>query len=194
VTVRICVFCGSNEGADPAYAEAAASLGAGLAERGIGLVFGGGKVGLMGIVADAVVAGGGEAVGVIPEFLVRAEVAHAAVTELVVVDSMHERKSRMGDLADGFIALPGGYGTIEELVEVLTWSQLGLHAKPVVLLDVNTFYDPLFAFFDAAVEAGLLRPVHRQLAQRAGGVDEAIALATTPTPPTPHKWIDRDPR
>jgi uncharacterized protein (TIGR00730 family) len=192
--VRICVFCGSNEGADPAFGAAAIELGAALAARGIGLVFGGGKVGLMGMVADAVLASGGEAIGVIPAFLVRAEVAHAGVTDMVVVDSMHERKARMADLADGFIGLPGGYGTIEELVEMLTWGQLGLHDKPVVLLDVTTFYGPLFAFFDAAVEAGLLRPVHRQLAQRAGTADEAIDLATTRVAPTPHKWIDRDPR
>jgi uncharacterized protein (TIGR00730 family) len=188
------VFCGSNDGTDPAYAEAAVVLGAELAERGIGLVYGGGNVGLMGAVADAALSAGGEVIGVIPEFLVRAEVAHAGVSELVVVESMHERKARMGDLADGFIGLPGGYGTVEELVEVLTWEQLGLHAKPVVLLDVNGFFELLFRFFDTAVEAGLLRPAHRQLAQRASTVEEAIALASVPVPATPHKWIDRDPR
>jgi uncharacterized protein (TIGR00730 family) len=192
--VRLCVFCGSNDGTHPAYAEAAVLLGAALAEQGIGLVFGGGKVGLMGTVADAALSAGGEVIGVIPEFLVRAEVAHTGVSDLVVVESMHERKARMGDLADGFIGLPGGYGTIEELVEVLTWGQLGLHAKPVVLLDVGGFFELLFRFFDAAVDAGLLRPAHRHLAQRAATVDEAIALASRPVPATPHKWIDRDPR
>lgn len=188
------MFCGSNTGTDPAFVEEAAKLGTALANRGVGLVYGGGKVGVMGVLADAVLAAGGEAVGVIPEFLVRAEVAHAGLSELVIVDSMHERKARMADLTDGFIALPGGYGTVEELVEVLTWSQLGLHAKPVVLLDVSGFFAPLLSFFDALVDAEFLRPAHRMLAQRALSADEAIALATGPAPATPHKWLDRDVR
>jgi uncharacterized protein (TIGR00730 family) len=192
--VRICVYCGSNVGTDPAFVEEAAKLGTALARRGIGLVYGGGKVGVMGVVADAVLAAGGEAVGVLPEFLVHAEVMHADLSELEIVASMHERKARMADLADGFIALPGGYGTVEELVEVLTWVQLGLLAKPVVLLDVSGFFAPLLSFFDALVDAGFLRPVHRQLAQRAHSADEAIALATGPPPATPHKWLDRDVR
>jgi len=189
---RIAVFCGSNVGADPQYVEHAALLGATLAERGLGLVYGGSQVGLMGIVADAVLANGGEAVGVLTASLVAAEIAHDDLTELEIVVSMHERKARMADLASGFVALPGGFGTLDETIELLTWNQLGLIAKPVVFLDVNGFFDPLFAFFAAAVEAGFVRPAHLALAQRAGSVDEAIELATAPVPDSPHKWIDRD--
>jgi uncharacterized protein (TIGR00730 family) len=189
---RIAVFCGSNVGADPQFVEQAAVLGATLAERGLGLVYGGSQVGLMGVVADAVLANGGEAVGVLTDSLVAAEIAHADLTELEIVGSMHERKARMADLASGFIALPGGFGTLDETIELLTWNQLGLIAKPVVFLDVDGFFDPLFAFFAAAVEAGFVRPAHLDLAQRAGSVDEAIDLATAPVPDSPHKWIDRD--
>jgi uncharacterized protein (TIGR00730 family) len=189
---RLCVFCGSNAGAVPAFAEAAARLGSALASREIGLVYGGGNVGLMGILADSVVEHGGEVIGVIPEFLERAEVAHAGLTTLHVVGSMHERKALMATLADGFIALPGGFGTVDELAEALTWTQLGLQAKPVVLLDVDGFWEPLVRFFDAAVEHGFVRPAHRMLLPRTVTVDEAIALATSPVPDMPHKWLDRD--
>jgi uncharacterized protein (TIGR00730 family) len=189
---RLCVFCGSNAGAVPAFADAAARLGSALASRGIGLVYGGGNVGLMGILADSVVEHGGEVIGVIPAFLERAEIAHAGLTTLHVVGSMHERKALMATLADGFIALPGGFGTVDELAEALTWTQLGLQAKPVVLLDVDGFWNPLVRFFDAAVEHGFGRPAHRMLLARTVTVDEAIALATSPVPDTPHKWLDRD--
>jgi uncharacterized protein (TIGR00730 family) len=189
---RLCVFCGSNAGVAPAFADAAARLGSALASREIGLVYGGGNVGLMGILADSVVEHGGEVIGVIPEFLERAEVAHAGLTALHVVGSMHERKALMATLADGFIALPGGFGTVDELAEALTWTQLGLQAKPVVLLDVEGFWEPLVRFFDAAVEHGFVRPAHRMLLPRTVTVDEAIALATSPVPDTPHKWLDRD--
>jgi uncharacterized protein (TIGR00730 family) len=191
---RLCVYCGSNSGSVPAFTEAAESLGATLARRGIGLVYGGGNVGLMGALADAVLAEGGEVIGVIPEHLERAEVAHHGITRLEVVASMHERKARMSDLADGFIALPGGFGTLDELMEMLTWTQLGLQAKPTVLLDVEGFFGPLFGLFDQAVESGFVRPAHRVLAQRAVTVDEAVALALAPVPATPHKWLDRDVR
>lgn len=191
--IRLCVYCGSNAGAEPAYAAAATRLGSALANRGIGLVFGGGSVGLMGLVADAAMAGGGEVVGVITEQLVGAEVAHRELTRLEVVSSMHERKARLGELADGFIVLPGGFGTVDEFAEMLTWNQLGIIAKPVVLLDVNGFWEPLLAWMDKAVECGFVRPAHRMLAQRALSVDDAIALATAPVPDTPHKWLDRDP-
>ena len=189
---RIAVFCGSNVGVDPQYAEQAALLGATLAQRGLGLVYGGSQVGLMGVVADAVLANGGEVVGVLTAALVDAEIAHVDLTELEIVGSMHERKARMADLASGFIALPGGFGTLDETIELLTWNQLGLIAKPVVFLDVNGFFDPLFAFFAAAVEASFVRRAHLALAQRAGSVAEAIEMATAPVPDSPHKWIDRD--
>jgi uncharacterized protein (TIGR00730 family) len=142
--------------------------------------------------ADSVIAHGGEVIGVIPEFLERAEVAHTGLTELHVVGSMHERKALMATLADGFIALPGGFGTLDELAEALTWTQLGLQAKPVVLLDVGAFWEPLVRFFDAAVDHGFVRPAHRMLRPRTVTVDDAIALATSPVPDTPHKWLDRD--
>jgi uncharacterized protein (TIGR00730 family) len=189
---RLCVFCGSNAGAAPVFAEVAARLGSALASREIGLVYGGGNVGLMGILADSVIEHGGEVIGVIPEFLERAEVAHRGLTELHVVGSMHERKALMATLADGFIALPGGFGTVDELAEALTWTQLGLQAKPVVLLDVDGFWEPLVRFFDAAVDHGFVRPAHRMLLPRTVTVDDAIALATSPVPDTPHKWLDRD--
>ena len=189
---RLCVFCGSNAGAAPAFAEAAARLGSALASREIGLVYGGGNVGLMGVLADSVIERGGEVIGVIPEFLERAEVAYTGLTELHVVGSMHERKALMATLADGFIALPGGFGTVDELAEALTWTQLGLQAKPVVLLDVDGFWEPLVRFFDAAVDHGFVRPAHRMLLPRTVTVDDAIALATSPVPDTPHKWLDRD--
>jgi uncharacterized protein (TIGR00730 family) len=189
---RIGVFCGSNVGAAPEYLDQAQHLGSAIARRGLGLVYGGGSVGLMGALADAALEAGGEVVGVITDGLVRAEIAHLGVTSLDVVDSMHERKARMAELSDGFIALPGGFGTLDETVELLTWNQLGLIAKPVVFLDVGGFYSSLFAFFDAGVEAAFIRRSHRMLAQRARSVDEAIALAIAPVPETPHKWIDRD--
>jgi uncharacterized protein (TIGR00730 family) len=192
VDERIAVFCASNLGADPQFVEQAALLGATIAERGLGLVYGGGHVGLMGVVADAALTGGGEVIGVMTDSLVAAEIAHTGLTELQVVASMHARKARMADLSSGFIALPGGFGTLDETIELLTWNQLGLIAKPVVFLDVGGFFAPLFAFFDAAVEASFVRSSHLALAQRAGTVDEALALVTAPVPATPHKWIDRD--
>ena len=166
---RLCVFCGSNAGHDPAYRAAAEALGRLLAVRGIGLVYGGGNIGLMGAVADACLAAGGEAIGVIPEALMGKEVDgravdHRTLTRMEVVDSMHTRKARMAELADGFIALPGGFGTFEEFCEILTWAQLGFHVKPMGLLNVNGFYDPLLAMFDRAVADGFLRPQNRVMA------------------------------
>lgn len=190
--IRVCVYCGSNEGSSDAYATSARQLGTALANRGIGMVFGGGSVGLMGVVADAAMKAGGDVVGVITEQLVGAEVAHRALTRLEVVPTMHERKARLCELAVGFIVLPGGFGTVDEFAEMLTWNQLGIVAKPVVLLDVEGYWAPLLAWMDGAVEAGFVRPAHRMLAQRARNVDEAIALATGPAPETPHKWLDRD--
>lgn len=160
---RICVFCGSNPGVNPVYKNAAAGLGRLLAERKIELVYGGGNVGLMGVLADAALEVGGRAIGVIPESLMAKEVGHQGLTELCVVASMHERKALMADLAEGFIALPGGYGTFEEFCEVVTWSQLGLHAKPCGVLNVERYYDPLLALFDHAVKEGFLRSDNRTL-------------------------------
>ncbi|MET0326404.1 MAG: TIGR00730 family Rossman fold protein [Ilumatobacteraceae bacterium] len=192
MSVRVGVFCGSNVGGSPEFVEHAQRLGSAIARRGLGLVYGGGHVGLMGAVADAVLAQGGEVIGVITERLVRAEIAHGGLTSLEVVDSMHERKARMVELSAGFVALPGGFGTLDETLEILTWNQLGLVAKPVVFLDVEGYFGGLFEFFDRAVDARFIRGAHRMLAQRARTVDEAVAIAIGPTPETPHKWIDRD--
>jgi len=188
----VCVFCGSNAGASESYVAAARELGAGLAASGLGVVYGGGKVGLMGQLADAALGAGGEVVGVMPAHLVEREIAHPGLTRLEVTDSMHERKALMAELATGFIALPGGFGTFEEVIEILTWNQLGLMSKPVVFLDVDGFYTPLLDFFDGSVEARFVRPGHRALAQRAITVSEAIDRATSTPPATPHKWIDLD--
>ena len=190
---RLCVYCGSNAGSQPEFTAAAVRLGAALANRGIGMVFGGGSVGLMGIAADAALKAGGEVIGVITEQLVNAEVAHRQVTRLEVVPTMHDRKARLSELADGFLVLPGGFGTVDEFAEMLTWNQLGIIAKPVVLLDISGFWEPMLAWMDKAVECGFVRPAHRMLAQRALSVDDAIALALGPVPDTPHKWLDRDP-
>jgi uncharacterized protein (TIGR00730 family) len=159
----VCVFCGSNTGARPSYAVMAEGLGRVLAERGIRVVYGGGRVGLMGVVADAALAAGGEVVGVIPQHLMDREVGHTGLTDLRVTSSMHERKALMADLADGFVALPGGFGTLEELAETLTWSQLGLQAKPFGLLDVEGFYEPLLRFLDHTVAERFVTPEHRAL-------------------------------
>ena len=154
---RVCVFCGASSGRVPAYAEAARAFGTALAGRGLGLVYGGGRVGLMGAVADAALAAGGSVVGVIPQELVDRELAHGGLTELHVVASLHERKALMAELSDGFVALPGGFGTLDELLEQLTWSQLGLHAKPIGLLDVGGYWRPLIALARHATEEGFVR-------------------------------------
>jgi uncharacterized protein (TIGR00730 family) len=160
---RLCVFCGSSPGARPAYGEAAEEFGRILVAEGIGVVYGGGKVGLMGRLADAVLAEGGEVIGVLPQALVAKEIGHPGVDDLRVVGSMHERKALMADLSDGFVALPGGLGTVEELFEVYTWSQLGLHRKPCALLDVDGYYEGLASFLTHAVEERFLREDHRAM-------------------------------
>ena len=154
---RVCVFCGASTGRLPAYADAARALGAAIARRGLGLAYGGGRVGLMGAVADGALGGGGEVVGVIPQELVDRELAHGGLTDLRVVGSLHERKALMAELSDGFVALPGGFGTLDELLEQLTWSQLGLHAKPVGLLDVEEYWRPLIELARHATEEGFVR-------------------------------------
>lgn len=189
---RICVFTGSRPGTRDAYASAAQRLGATLARRGIGLVYGGGDVGLMGVLADAVLGGGGEVIGVIPEALVRKEVAHAGLSELRTVSSMHERKAQMAELADAFIALPGGMGTLEELFEILTWAQLGLHTKPCGLLDVGGYFEHLLAFLDHAVSEDFLREEHRALLVYADDVERLLADLERPRAAPVEKWIDRE--
>ncbi|HWD91417.1 MAG TPA: TIGR00730 family Rossman fold protein [Verrucomicrobiae bacterium] len=158
---RLCIFCGSSHGANPVYAEAAKIAGSELARRGIGLVYGGGNVGLMGVIADAALAAGGNVIGVIPEALMAKEVGHRGLPDLRVVKTMHERKALMAELADGFVALPGGIGTFEEFFEIVTWAQLGLHAKPCALLNVNGFYDPLLRLIDHAIDEQFIKPTQR---------------------------------
>ena len=160
---RVCVFCGSSQGLRPAYKEAAQAMGEALALRKVGLVYGGGNVGLMGIVADAALAAGGEVIGVIPKALVAKEIAHTSLTDLRVVGSMHERKALMAELSDAFVMLPGGFGTFEEFCEVLTWAQLGLHQKACGLLNIEVYYNHLIALFDHAVAEQFVRPQHRSL-------------------------------
>ncbi|HET6773567.1 MAG TPA: TIGR00730 family Rossman fold protein [Acidimicrobiales bacterium] len=190
---RVCVFCGSSLGARPDYAEAARVLGGELAERAIGLVYGGAHVGLMGAVADACRRAGGEVIGVIPGSLVEAEVAHTGLDDLRIVSTMHERKAVMAELSDGFVALPGGFGTLEEFCEVLTWSQLGLHSppKPCGLVDVAGFFGPLIALFDSAVDQGFLRPENRRLVLAAADPRTMLdALAGWQAPPPIRKWVE----
>jgi uncharacterized protein (TIGR00730 family) len=189
---RVCVYAGSNPGNDPAFADAARSLGTLLAEREIGVVFGGGKVGLMGVIADAALAAGGEVIGVMPQALIDREIGHRGLTELEVVDSMHERKARMAELSDGFVALPGGIGTLEELIEVYTWSQLGIHDKACGVLNVAGYYDALARFLDHAVTAGFLRPQHRETLAVADTPAELLEALSAYTPPTVTKWLELD--
>jgi uncharacterized protein (TIGR00730 family) len=188
----ICVFCGSNRGSDPAYLEAADAVGRGLAQRGVRLVYGGGRVGMMGAIADAARDAGGEVVGVMPRQMIDREIGHTGIDDLRVVDSMHERKALMVELADAFIALPGGIGTLEELFEVYTWAQLGIHAKPLGLLDVAGYFRPLVAFLDHSVQERFLRPQTRTLLAVSDDLDDLLAELETWEPPTRHKWMDLD--
>ena len=191
-SVNICVYCGSSSGSDPVYADEARRLGRSMAGRDIGLVYGGGRVGLMGLVADSILDAGGRAVGIIPEQLVRAEAAHGGLTLIEVVGSMHERKARMEQLSDGFIVLPGGFGTFDEAFEILTWNQLGLIAKPIVFLDGTGYYTPLFDAFDRMVAAGFVSESYRPLMRRATTVDEAVTMASSPAPFVDGKLRDLD--
>jgi len=189
---RLGVFCASSPGSRPVYTDAAQAMGALLAERGIGLVYGGGNVGLMGVVADAALAAGGEVIGVIPRSLFEREIAHTGLTDLRIVHSMHERKAMMADLSDAFIAMPGGVGTLEEFFEAVTWTQLGLHQKACGLLDVDGFYAPLVSFLDRVVQEGFVRTGHRGIVvtdSDPGGLLDKLAGAALPDLP---KWIGRD--
>ena len=188
---RICVFCGSSPGADPVYLATAEAVGKFLANRGIELVFGGGRVGLMGMVADSAVAAGGRAIGAIPESLAIKEIAHQGLDELHVVDSMHERKALMAELSDGFIALPGGFGTFEEFCEIVTWAQLGIHSKPCGLLNVNGFYDPLIEMFDRSTRQQFIRPEHRGLVIVGSSIEELFDKMEAYSPPYIEKWLDK---
>jgi uncharacterized protein (TIGR00730 family) len=185
----IAVFCGSSLGADTAYAQAAEALGRLLAERHIALIYGGGNIGLMGKLATAALEAGGHVTGVIPQFMMDKEIGRIDLPELKIVGSMHERKALMAELADGFIALPGGFGTLEEFSEILTWGQLGLHAKPFGLLNVAGFYDHFLAFLDHAVARGLIKPKHRALLLTADAPAALLELLRTWKPAPGKKWI-----
>ena len=189
---RICVFCGSSAGTRPVYADVARAVAQSLLRRRIGLVYGGGCVGLMGIIAEAVMRGGGDVIGVIPDALVERELAFGEVTELIVVRSMHERKAKMSELSDAFIAMPGGFGTFEEFCEIVTWAQLGLHRKPCGILNVDGYYDPLLTLFNSAVEEGFVRPENRLLVLENNDPERLLDAITNYTPPLTEKWITRD--
>lgn len=186
---NVCVFCGSSFGRKPAYARAARQLGAALATRGLGLVYGGGSIGLMGAVADGALEAGTPVVGVIPRALARREIAHHGLTRLEVVPSMHARKARMARLSDAFVAMPGGIGTLEELFEVLTWGYLGIHAKPTGLLDVGGYWKPLVRLLDHAVEEGFLRPEHRRLVVIDKSPDRLLGRLLAHRVPAATRWI-----
>jgi uncharacterized protein (TIGR00730 family) len=187
---RLCVYAGSNAGARTEYADAAAALARLMAADDIGLVYGGGKVGLMGVLADTILAEGGEAIGIIPQALMDREVGHTGLTELRVVASMHERKALMAELSDGFVAVPGGIGTLEELIEVFTWSQLGIHAKPCGMLDAAGFYAGLAGLLDHMVGEGFLAPRHRATLVSAAEPAELLERLRAWEPPSVHRWMD----
>lgn len=188
---RICVFCGSSPGSRPIYTESAVALAQCLVSRGLSIVYGGSKVGLMGALADAALSAGGEVIGVIPRGLVAKEVAHNGLTDLRIVSSMHERKALMADLSDGFIALPGGYGTLEEFCEILTWTQLGLHRKPCGILNVDAYYDHLLRLFDHAVAESFLKPSYREYVLAGTDPGALLDLMLSRHVPAVDKWIDR---
>ena len=173
---RICVFCASADGNTPEYLQAARDLGRKIAEAGFGLVYGGASVGLMGAVADAAITAGGEVIGVIPDIIMEREIGHTGLTELHIVRTMHERKALMADKSDAFVALPGGFGTLEEFIEIVTWAQLRIHRKPCVLLNLNSYYDGLLAFFDHAVEQGLIKVENRDLIKMAHNANEVLEI------------------
>ena len=189
---RITVFCVSSFGTETIYAEQAKLLGETFAKENIELVYGGANVGLMGAVADGVLNNGGKAIGVLPNFLRSKEIAHLGLTELILVESMHERKTKMNDLCDGVIALPGGFGTLEELFEMLTWAQLGLHKKPIAILNINGFYDSLIELTKTMVEKGLLKEANQKMLLVSDNIDDLLNQMKNYTPPTIGKWIDKE--
>lgn len=189
---RICVFCGSNKGVRAEYVSAAQAMGQALVKRNIGLVYGGGNVGLMGVIADAMLAEGGEVIGVIPQGLVAREVAHQNLTEQRIVSTMHERKALMAELSDAFIAMPGGMGTFDEFCEILTWAQLGIHQKPCGILNVENYFTPLLTMFDHAMNEGFLRDTHRALVIEAREPDALLNALELYQPQYAEKWLDLD--
>jgi uncharacterized protein (TIGR00730 family) len=186
---RVCVFCASNPGADPRFLESAAELGRLLARHGVGIVYGGGRVGMMGALADAALAEKGEVIGVIPEGLTRREVAHQGLPDLRVVPTMHARKALMAELSDAFVALPGGFGTLEELMEIVTWGQLGIHRKPIAVVNVAGYYDGLLAFLDQAVARGLILARYRGLLATAGSPADVLEVLGGHRPPDVQRWV-----
>lgn len=188
---RITVFCASSFGTDKIYEEQAIALGKTLAQQNIELVYGGANVGLMGAVADGTLNAGGKVIGVLPNFLRSKEIAHQGLTELILVESMHERKTKMNELCDGIIALPGGFGTLEELFEMLTWAQLGLHKKPIAILNVNGFYDSLLELLQTMTEKGLLKEVNQKMLLVSEDIEDLLNQMKNYIPPTVGKWIDK---
>ena len=188
---KICVYCGSSPGKRPAYLESARMLAKELVKRDIGLVYGGASVGIMGTIADTVLSLGGEVIGIIPQSLVDKEVSHKGLTELLIVESMHQRKAKMAEISDGFIALPGGLGTLEELFEVLTWSQLGFHTKPCALLNVERYFDNLALFMDHAVDEQFVKNIHRDMLLIESEPDKLLHAMSMYNPPVVDKWIER---
>ena len=189
---RITVFCGSSFGTEEIYKQQATLLGQTLAKQNIELVYGGANVGLMGAVADGILNEGGKAIGVLPNFLRSKEIAHLGLTELILVESMHERKTKMNDLCDGVIALPGGFGTLEELFEMLTWAQLGLHKKPIAILNIDGFYDSLIELTKVMVEKGLLKEANQQMLLVSDNIEDLLDQMKNYVAPTTGKWIDKD--
>ena len=189
---RITVFCGSSLGNENVYALQANQLGKTLAKQNIELVYGGAKIGLMGAVADGALSEGGKVIGVLPKFLRSKEIAHEGLTELILVDSMHERKTKMNELCDGVVALPGGFGTLEEFFEMLTWGQLGLHQKPIAILNINGFYDSLIALVQTMVDKGLLKEVNQKMLLTSDNIDELITKMRNYSAPVVGKWINEE--
>lgn len=186
---RITVFCGSSFGAQEIFKSQTILLGETLAKQGIDIVYGGANVGLMGALADAALSAGGKVIGILPNFLKSKEIAHLHLTELIIVDSMHERKLKMNELCDGVIALPGGFGTLEELFEMITWAQLGLHTKPIAVLNINGFYDPLLMMLQTMVDNGLLKEINRKMLLTSDTIDDLLLQMKNYTAPTVTKWI-----
>jgi len=189
---RITVFCGSSFGTEAVYEKQAYELGETLAKQNIGLVYGGANVGLMGTVANGVIDNNGEAIGVLPHFLKGKEIAHESLTELILVDTMHERKAKMNELSDGVITLPGGFGTLEEIFEMLTWAQLGLHQKPIGILNINGFYNELLAFVQTMVSKGFLKDINQEMLLTSDSIDKLLDMMKNYKAPEVSKWIQKE--